>query len=144
MEASRVYQADKHEREKSMRNSGRLRDPGKDHWCYHNREASDRKVFAFADKMSIYLISLKKLQKLLQLITLNSFCQERRDECLYWLVYESLKKFHKMGLSFKVVDAAGIGITVSRLQDHVSKEVKQIANMIIGPWMRRSVWGPVL
>ncbi|GKA56925.1 transcription elongation factor TFIIS/CRSP70 [Tanacetum coccineum] len=60
------------------------------------------------------------------------------------VVYESLKKFHKMGLSFKVVDAAGIGITVSRLQDHVSKEVKQIANMIIGPWMRRSVWGPVL
>ncbi|GKC88693.1 transcription elongation factor TFIIS/CRSP70 [Tanacetum coccineum] len=55
------------------------------------------------------------------------------------LVYESLKKLHKMGLSFKVMDAAGIGITVSRLQDHVSKEVKQIANMIIGPWMRRAM-----
>lgn len=56
------------------------------------------------------------------------------------VVYESLKKLHKMGLSFKVVDAAGIGNTVSRLQDHASKEVKQIAEMIIGSWMRRAMF----
>ncbi|PWA66510.1 Transcription elongation factor, TFIIS/CRSP70 [Artemisia annua] len=56
------------------------------------------------------------------------------------VVYESLKELHKMGLCFKVVDAAGIGNTVSRLQDHASKEVKQIAEMIIGSWMRRAMF----
>ncbi|PWA65601.1 Transcription elongation factor, TFIIS/CRSP70 [Artemisia annua] len=56
------------------------------------------------------------------------------------VVYESLKELHKMGLCFKVVDAAGIGNTVSRLQDHASKQVKQIAEMIIGSWMRRAMF----
>ncbi|GKD88232.1 transcription elongation factor TFIIS/CRSP70, partial [Tanacetum coccineum] len=56
------------------------------------------------------------------------------------VIYESLKKLHKMGLSFKVVDAADIGNTVSRLQHHASKQVKQIAEVIIGSWMRRAMF----
>ena len=56
------------------------------------------------------------------------------------VVYESLKKLQNMGLSFKVVDAAGIGNIVSRLQHHTSKEVKRVAEIIIGSWMRRAMF----
>nr|GFD44072.1 probable mediator of RNA polymerase II transcription subunit 26b [Tanacetum cinerariifolium] len=56
------------------------------------------------------------------------------------VVYEPLNKLHKMGLSFKVVDAADIGNTVSRLENHASKQVKHIAEMIIDSWMRRAMF----
>ncbi|GKE22820.1 transcription elongation factor TFIIS/CRSP70 [Tanacetum coccineum] len=75
-----------------------------------------------------------------EVLRIKTSLEKNADRKSESVIYESLKKLHKMGLSFKVVDAADIGNTVSRLQHHASKQVKQIAEVIIGSWMRRAMF----
>ncbi|PWA55059.1 Transcription elongation factor, TFIIS/CRSP70 [Artemisia annua] len=52
------------------------------------------------------------------------------------LVCDLLNKLRDMRLSFKTLEATGIGKTVNALKKHESKVVKQTANVMIRDWKR--------
>ncbi|XP_024958989.1 probable mediator of RNA polymerase II transcription subunit 26c [Cynara cardunculus var. scolymus] len=50
------------------------------------------------------------------------------------VVYESLSKLQHLGLSFKTLEATGIGKSVGALQKHASRDVRQIAKKLVRIW----------
>ncbi|GJT83332.1 transcription elongation factor TFIIS/CRSP70 [Tanacetum coccineum] len=52
------------------------------------------------------------------------------------VVCDLLNKLRDMRLSFKTLEATGIGITVNALKKHESKDVKQTAKVMIRDWKR--------
>ncbi|KAI3701780.1 hypothetical protein L6452_27118 [Arctium lappa] len=50
------------------------------------------------------------------------------------VIYHSLSKLQHMGLSFKTLEATGIGKSVSALKKHESRDVRQIANALVKVW----------
>ncbi|KVI01472.1 Transcription elongation factor, TFIIS/CRSP70, N-terminal, sub-type [Cynara cardunculus var. scolymus] len=93
----------------------------------HDRNHTTRHEEALVDehqetKMDVEVLKIKKVLD-------NSYGDESE-----LVVYELLSKLQHMGLSFKTLEATGIGRSVSAFQKHGSRDVRQNARRLIKMW----------